>query len=534
LLFIHNCSIPEICFSFEGGEHKLNDHKLSAKLLSLLLLLGLIAGVSEGLRSVNAEPSVAVSDAFVEADGPNGYGYSSSDSQGFYNITNFLDTGSYSVTASAPGFIDTTIENVLVTAGLETTNVNVLMPVSGGINGTITDSVSGTPLQNVYVSAVNETGGVEYGSVDITDASGNYEIITNLITGSYNVTASFASGHIMKEITGVSVTAGVMATNVNIALDRSATISGTVTDSVSMAALQDIPVFAVDSNGDYVTSAVTNSTGKYTLNIDLVTGTYNITTLYPQNHLPKTVSGVAVTAGSQYTVDLSLDPSGIISGRVTNAANGDPLVGASIVASSNGFFGSATTNDTGYYRITDGLGTGTYTVLVSYGSGYDMVPGVSVTQGSETSGVDVALTIPPSGTITGRVTNATGNPIEDASVSAEGTSGFGSDTTDSDGYYVINTGLETGTYTVNVTATGYVSQEQTEVNVVVDQVTADVDFQLAAAQSGRISGQILTEGTPIPDLPSGLGMLGIFAVATMVAIVAGKLMMGKPRSSKPV
>jgi hypothetical protein len=162
-----------------------------------------------------------------------------------------------------------------------------------------------------------------------------------------------------------------------------------------------------------------------------------------------------------------------------------------------------------------------------------MVTDVSVTQGSETSGVDLEIDVEPSGTITGRVTNATGSPIEDALVSAEGSSGSGSDTTDADGYYVINTGLGTGTYTVNVTATGFVSQEQTGVNVVVDQVTADVNFQLAVAPSGRISGLILTEGTPIPELPSGLGMLGIFAVAT-IAIVAGKVIVAKLRSSKPV
>jgi hypothetical protein len=109
----------------------------------------------------------------------------------------------------------------------------------------------------------------------------------------------------------------------------------------------------------------------------------------------------------------------------------------------------------------------------------------------------------------------------------------GSEVTDADGYYVMNTGLGTGTYAVNVTATEYVSQEQTGVNMVVDQVTADVNFQLAAALSRRISGQIMTEGTPIPELLRVQSLFGIFAAAT-IAVLAGKVIVAKLRSSKPI
>ena len=508
-----------------------NYQKLRARFLILLLLFGSIACVSNGLPIVCATTSVQ--GAEVEAFGLGGYGYSTSDVQGLYNITSFLETGDYSVTASATGFVDTTVENVAVTAGLETTNVDVLMPVSGGISGTITDAVSSEPLQNVYVFAVNDTGGVEYGSAAFTDLNGNYEIITNLITGSYNVTALFASGHVAKEITGVFVTAGEMTNNVDFALERSAIISGTVTDSSSMEALSDISVYALDSNGDYVTSAVTNSSGEYTLDTNLVTGTYNITVPFPSNHFEETVSGVAVTAGSQYIVDFSLDPSGAISGRITNAGNGQPLVGAIVTASSNGFSGYGTTNDTGYYLIADGLGTGVYTVFAIYGVGsFNQITGIGVTQGSETSGVNLEITLPPSGTITGRVTDSIGDPIEYATVNAEGLSGFGYDTTDANGDYVINTGLVTGTYNVTVTATGFISQVQTGVNVIVDQTTASVDFQLAVALSGRISGAILTEGTVIPDFPTSLFMLGgVLAVAT-IAIVLGRFGVSKLKPSK--
>ncbi len=497
--------------------------------------MSIIAVVSMSISSVHAVPT-PVQGASVEASGADGYGYSTSDVQGVYNITSFLDTGNYSITVSALGFIDTTVDDIMVTAGSETTNVDVLLPVSGGISGTITDAVSSTPLQSAFVTAANETGSMYYSASDFTDADGNYEVFTNLATGIYNVTAS-AEGYIMKEITGVSVTAGNMTNNIDIALNRSATISGTITDSASSAVLPGVLVYALDSNGDYVTFDVTNASGQYTLNTNLATGTYNITAPFPANHFANMVGGVAVVAGSQYTVDMELDPSGIISGRITNAANGQPVVGASVSASSNGFGGFDSTNETGYYQITEGLGTGNYTVIAFYGAGFNQTMDVAVTQGSETSGVDMELDIVviPSGIITGQVTDtATGYPIPDAYVSAESLTGFGSAFTDNDGNYVIDTGLSTGTYNVTVTASGYVSQEITGVNVIEDQVTPNVDFQLIAAPTGRISGTITTEGTVIPDFPSSLYMLGgILAIAT-IAVVAGKISVSKPKPPKPM
>ena len=167
---------------------------------------------------------------------------------GVFNITSFLDTGNYSITVSGTGFVETTIDDIAVTAGSETTNVDVVIPVSGGISGTVSDDVSGAGLQSVYVAAVNETGGVSYSWFGFTDSDGNYEIFTNLITGIYNVTVELAEGYITEKMTDVSVTAGEWTNNVDMALDRSATISGTVTDSSSSAALEGVLVYAINSN----------------------------------------------------------------------------------------------------------------------------------------------------------------------------------------------------------------------------------------------------------------------------------------------
>ena len=511
----------------------MNSLKLRAKIVVLMLILASINATFCLMPSAFAQTSTPVPGADVSAIGSNGFGFTTSDSFGYYNITSSLDTGNYYLTAFANGFIHSTLENVQVTNGLETANTNFLLSASGGISGTVTDAVSGQPLQGVSIDAQITTGSISYGFGAVTDASGNYQIITDLNTGTYNVTASDAPGHIMKKITGVSVTAGQMTNNVNIALSRSATISGTVTDSVSSAALEGIIVNALDNSGNYVATSMTNSTGKYTLNTDLATGTYNITILFPPNHIPKTVQDFAVVAGSQYTVNLPLDPSGIISGRITNAANGQPLAEVAVFASSDDFSGIAYTNDTGYYRITDGLGTDSYTVVASYGSGFNMTTGVSVTQGSETSNVNLQISVAPSGTITGKVTDTQGQPIQYASVYAEGSSGSGNALTDANGNYAISMGLGTGSYSVMVGAPGFNSQTQTGVNVVVNQVTSNVNFQLTVKLSGRISGQILTQSTPIPELPNAFTLIGILATSA-IAIIFGKMKLIKLRSFKPI
>ena len=498
-------------------------HRIIANLLVYTILSALIVNAFAGVNLAFAQTPLPVPGAFVTASG-NGSGSDSGDSQGFYNITSLLDTGNYTVAASATGFIDTQVENVSVTAGAETSNTNILMPVSGGISGRITDAVSGAPLQSVMVGSVNNTNNIEYGDTVFTDSNGNYQMITNLATGKYNVTAVFATGHVTKTITGISVTAGVMTNNVNIALDKSAIISGTVRDSVTNAVLQGISVYALTTSGIFSDSAVTNSSGQYTLDTDIGTGTYNVSTIFPDNHLSKTIGGVAVVAGNQYTVDILLDPSGIISGRVTSATNGSPLAGATVTATGGNFFGFATTNDTGYYRITDGLGTASYTVFASYGGGFNVVLAVSVTQGSETQNVNIQIATPASGTIRGRITNSTGSPMEFVTVDAEGDSGFGSATTNSNGDYEINTGLLTGTYNVTVSEPGYVAQTRTGVSVILNQVTSNINFQLQQIPSGRISGFVQSLVAPIPEFHSEFIMIVIFAAASIATIIARRQM----------
>lgn len=503
--------------------------KLIGNLNIIVLLLSFLATVpfatisiaSRGqfIGTVYAASLMPIEGATVTASGQGGFGTATTNSLGQYIINEGLDTGNYSVTASATGFVDAIMTNVQVTSGQETSNVNFVLTASGGISGKVTDATSGLPLASVVVTALNVTGSGSAGGTAFTGIDGTYSITTNLPTGNYNVTVFYEKGHLPNTVSPVSVIAQVMTENVDLVLQRSATITGTVTDSMSGTPLPDIGVAAESANFFFGGSAITNSTGWYTIDTNIGTGTYNVSVRFPTGYLSKTIPGTAVTAGQQYTVDIQLDRSGIITGLVTEAISGTPIADASVFAQSDigDYTGTAQTNATGHYRIASGLGTGNYTVsaYTSMGmGGYGQVLNVSVTAGSETTNVDIQIFITPplpSGAIAGRVTNTTGSPIEFATVTAEGIAGYGQATTDSNGYYNITSGLDTGTYTVNASASGYVMQSKTNIAVTVNQTTSNVDFQLSRIVSGSISGTVQSSENPIPEFPYQTPLLILFA-----------------------
>lgn len=494
-----------------------------SKLFAFSAALLLIVCLSANVLTVFAQTTVPVPNAVVSAVGntTGDTGSATSDSGGNYLINSWLGTDSYNVTAQAIGFMDTTISNIAVTGGSETSGNNILMPVSGGISGKVTDAVSGTPVTAAFVTALNAITGESVFSTS-TDSNGNYQIITDLATGTYIVSVAYALGYIDQNSSVVSVTQGAMTRNVNVAMARSGVITGTITDSVSNAVQANVAV-AASLGGTAVSFASTNSSGVYTLNTNLTTGTYSVSVLFPADHLPKTVSGVAVTAGSTVTENIAIDPSGIISGKVTSGGQGLPGASVSVFSNDLAYFGGNTTDSNGNYQITSGLGTDSYTVEASYPYATGTpVSDVSVTAGKTTPDVNIALTVTPTGSISGIVTSTTGGGVSNAYVDAVGT-GFneGSNYTDTSGNYII-TGLPADSYNVTATATGYTLAYQYPVVVTANVPTTGVDLELTPIPSGVISGVVQTQGTPLPEYYNEAYMLAILAAA-MVAMAIAKL-----------
>jgi hypothetical protein len=398
------------------------------------------------------------------------------------------------------------------------------------------------PIVGALVSASGENGS----GYAVTDNNGNYNISEGLKTGTYNVSVSLATGYVDNETSGISVVAGQTTKNVNFDLQLSGGISGTVTDAVSGNPLNDTLVTSTytSGTGTYGYSATTDSNGKYTMITDMPTGTYNVTVESPVGHISNSTTTTVTSGVLTKNVNIPLEPSGIISGRIT-APDGTPVnATVSAVSTSPFYYGTAKTDANGNYSIVSGLGTASDYIVsatANVGSGYNstmmfMTPEiVSVTAGQETGGVDLELTVTPpkpSGTIAGQVTDQSSHAgIPYADVTASGSNGYGFNFTDSNGYYTIS-GLGAGSdYNVSATASGYEDYYYpTLVTVVVNQTTSGVNLQMTKippTEYGSISGTVTGVSNPI--ITELQYPLFVALSLTVVAATAGKMILKKKR-----
>jgi hypothetical protein len=377
--------------------------RTSIHTVALLLILGLAAqGWFPQTFHADAKPDSPVTNAMIIATSEDGNGYNITMPNGNYVITQGLTTGSYSVNTFAEGYINQEINGISVTVGTLTENINFNLKRSGGISGTVKDSTSGVGIADAVITAFNHNN---YGWFAVTDASGNYKMITNLETGVYNVTVTSVNGYFTKTVNAVNVAAGVEANNVNFALDRSAIISGKVMNPSGLP-VKGVTVTAISTGGtNFMGFALTEADGSFRIESGLGSGSYMVTVYSGTSFDQK--SGVSATVGKEtsgvnLTLDVTVQPSGIITGLVTDTKN-TPIVGARVSAGS----GYDNTNADGVYEISNGLPTGTYTVDVS-AAGYQAQEkaGVSVTAGSTTSNINFKLAKIPaasSGKISGKV-----------------------------------------------------------------------------------------------------------------------------------
>ena len=222
-----------------------------------------------------------------------------------------------------------------------------------------------------------------------------------------------------------------------------------------------------------------------------------------------------VPPGPEHRVTLTL-PEGAIAGRVTGS-DGRPLVGerVSLYADgststgtiSGGKYAETTTDDEGRYRV-ERLEPGTYTVgaggrpLTALfgeedGHGRAIVTGIAVADGAEVGGVDFELDL--AGSVSGRITNSAGKPVEGASIFVRAEDGtllerISLQTSGPGGTYDYR-GLAPGDYTISARTREEASGEELPVRVRPGAAT-EVDLVLDPATMVEV---IVTddEGTPM-------------------------------------
>ena len=403
---------------------------------------------------------------------------------------------------------------VSVTAPATTGAVNATLHVGGQIAGKVTAAAAKEPVAGALVCASGTAGEV----CGLSNEAGEYTI-SGLETGEYTVkfsTLTYAPQYYngkanVSEATPVSVKAGATTSAINATLQAGGQITGTVTDGFTKKALAGALVCVSPSVG--LGCATTNAGGEYMIT-GLGTGEYTVkfsaATYASQYYNGKAAAAeatpVKVKAGAtQSGINATLQPSGEITGKVTDSSTTKAIAGAKVCAAGAAGEACTTTGESGEYAIT-GLDTGEYTVkflastyVPQYYSGKarasEATP-VAIKAGGTTSGINASLLL--GGRITGAVTDAsTKKAIAGATVCASPSGGLGCATTNSSGEYAI-TGLATGSeYTVKFSAATYASQyynekanssEATHVSVKAGATTTEINAALKP--SGQITGKV--------------------------------------------
>ena len=184
---------------------------------------------------------------------------------------------------------------------------------------------------------------------------------------------------------------------------------------------------------------------------------------------------------------------GEVNGSVTNTS-GAPLQGVTVSSGK----ASATTAVDGTYTLNN-VDAGTATVTATL-SGYQTASeAITVTAGLNNQAAALQLAPVNPGNASGMVTDANGNPIQGANVSAGGLSAV----TDGTGAYSLNN-LPAGTTTLTASAAGFEPASQT-VTVSAGSTVSVPPFQLVS-NSGNVSGKVSdSSGAPIGGATVGFG-----------------------------
>jgi len=355
-------------------------------------------------------------------------------------------------------------EQIAVTAGSDTPDIDAELKTAGTISGSVTNS-SGDPQDGIQVQAFDFEGN-EAGSHTVSSSDGEYQIV-GLATGEYRLEFSiygtgdnvlgefYGDKATLSEATPVSVSEGSDTPDIDAELATGGSVSGKISGSAGGGGAG----FSGESSYCFQNASVYDSSGKSV--------------------------GHSVYAGPDDTYKFERLPTGDYRVKFSvGCITGNPETGIIIGGS----------GASEYYKNKKTLAEATP---------------VSVTAGSNTPHID-GVVGGPDGSISGTVTNSMGDPLDDICLNARKPNGSyaASAETDSNGEYKL-LGLAAGDYQVkfelcadsehNVLAEFYdnaeTAAEATLVTVTEDSDTTGIDAELA--KGGSISGTVSVAGGPL-------------------------------------
>ncbi|GBE26663.1 bacillopeptidase F precursor [bacterium BMS3Bbin03] len=428
------------------------------------------------------------------------------------NMTISVQPGSYKITASKEGFLDTT--KTISAPGGDTVSVAIyLSPAIYKVTGIVKDQL-GRFLPNVTVHARENTSGRIFKT--ISDAGGGF--LLTLSAGLWDVWGE-KENYSDSDTTRVEITS---QTNVSLSQplilkEFKSTLTGKVVNPSGLAILSG-KVLASKGNVEVYQYSASNGT----FSLQVSSGTWTVTVLKDGyvSPAPRTVN---VTAGQtvQISPDFVLQPdAGILSGFVFD---GQKALGNALVQATppSGLPVSTPTDPGGVYALN--LASGNYTVTVSKQGYASPDPAqIAISTGQTLSNVNFTLHPNPV-SISGRVTSG-GNPVEGVIVRAGGAL----DTTRANGTYVL--WVPPGTFQVTAAKAGFAANQIRTVTIGLGENKANIDFTLTP-NSGIIKGTVQEGTNPIAEAVV-LAVSGSDTLRTLSAALGGYRVSVKPGTWK--
>ncbi|GAA4876753.1 hypothetical protein GCM10023310_65670 [Paenibacillus vulneris] len=428
------------------------------------------------------------------AAGPN-VAKSISDINGQYTVLD-LTPDDYFVTAAADGF-QLSVQGIIVTPGSTQTLNFSLSPEPSTIQGTVFDETTGIPIPSatIEIRIMNSNGAVI--ATAFTDPSGNY-LISSLAPGTYRAIAS-ALNYQSDSATVVIGPNQIATLNLELLPDPGG-IQGQITDSDTGAAIGGATVKVADSDALVTATAFTDHTGNY--NVDgLAPGNYTViatNTDYQTNTI-----GAIVFSNQTASAFLSLAPNpGSISGTLQPGLSGASV---QLYDTNNVFIATRITDQNGRFLF-DSLAPGLYTAVAAAADYAASRTGAHVSSNENT---DILIPmLPDPATLTGIITDLSGNPLSKAVVTVmdQNDTILATGLADANGAYMADS-IPPGTHTVQVKAPDY-SQAIDTTTFAPGQTITGLNFILTP-DSGSVSGQVTdsVSGTPIPGATAAIRAL---------------------------
>ncbi|MBM4151976.1 MAG: hypothetical protein FJ220_00440 [Kiritimatiellaceae bacterium] len=431
--------------------------------------------------------------------------------------------------------------------------LNISKDTTSKITGKVTRSNGTTPIEDVQAS-IYSWDGVEwaFGSSVTTGTNGVYTF-SSIVAGTYRVffednnglyiSKAYTNATSVEAGTDIAVPASATISNINVSLQRYATISGKVTQTNRTTVLEGIQVTAYQTNGldwEVRSESYTDAGGLYTLT-GLAPGSYRVgfvdwsgdyaTQVYSNALYIELGTNINVAAEATVTnINAAMKVASKLSGKLTGPTNGPIEYALVEVYRQSGtnwlWVRSSNTDPLGDYTV-GGLPAGSYRVYFVdqsytyqseyYTNAFSITNAKTITLGTGVTSNNINASLSYLSKISGKVTGPNATNIADGvTVIAYRWTGTQWDVvtsalTDGDGEYVISQ-LPVDTYRIGFFDDAYqrysseyynnASDVNSGTNIVVpaDTTVSNINASLSVASS--ISGKITRSdgSTPIGNV----------------------------------